>query len=213
MNHTLAHHIYAGADMFLMPSMFEPCGLSQMISMRYGTLPVVRETGGLRDTVLSYNEFSGAGNGFTFLNYNAHDMLHVLERAVELYKNHPDEWKKLMERAMRGQYGWDQSAHHYVDLYKELAKPARKPKAPKEAPAAPEASQEPATEEPASVDPVIVIAMSAETAAQAVETPAPESPAKPAKKPRAKKNVEPAPEAVAETPKPAKKPRAKKTKE
>ena len=238
MNHTLAHRIYASADMFLMPSMFEPCGLSQMISMRYGTLPVVRETGGLRDTVLSYNEFSGAGNGFTFLNYNAHDMLHVLERAVELYKNHPDEWKKLMERAMRGQYGWDQSAHHYVDLYKELAKPARKPKAPKEAPVAPEASQEPATEEPASVEPVIVVAMSAETAAQAVETPAPESsakpakkprakkaapevaeapsdeaPAKPAKKPRAKKNVEPAPEAVAEMPKPAKKPRAKKTKE
>lgn len=238
MNHTLAHRIYASADMFLMPSMFEPCGLSQMISMRYGTLPVVRETGGLRDTVLSYNEFSGAGNGFTFLNYNAHDMLHVLERAVELYKNHPDEWKKLMERAMRGQYGWDQSAHHYVDLYKELAKPARKPKAPKEAPVASEASQEPATEEPASVEPVIVVAMSAETAAQAVEIPAPESsakpakkprakkaapevaeapsdeaPAKPAKKPRAKKNVEPAPEAVAETPKPSKKPRAKKTKE
>ena len=237
MNHTLAHRIYASADMFLMPSMFEPCGLSQMISMRYGTLPVVRETGGLRDTVLSYNEFSGAGNGFTFLNYNAHDMLHVLERAVELYKNHPDEWKKLMERAMRGQYGWDQSAHHYVDLYKELAKPARKPKAPKEAPAEP-AAAEPVPAEPASVDPVIVIAMSAETAAQAVETPAPESPAKPAKKPRAKKaapevaeapsdeapakpakkprakkNVEPAPEAVAETPKPAKKPRAKKTKE
>ena len=238
MNHTLAHRIYAGADMFLMPSMFEPCGLSQMISMRYGTLPVVRETGGLRDTVLSYNEFSGAGNGFTFLNYNAHDMLHVLERAVELYKDHPEAWKKLMERAMRGQYGWDQSAHHYVDLYKELAKPARKPKAAKEAPVAPEASQEPATEEPASVEPVIVVAMSAETAAQAVETLAPESsakpakkprakkaapevaeapsdeaPAKPAKKPRAKKNVKSEPEAVAETPKPPKKPRAKKTKE
>jgi hypothetical protein len=102
MNHTLAHHIYAGADMFLMPSMFEPCGLSQMISMRYGTLPVVRETGGLRDTVLSYNGFTGSGNGFTFLNYNAHDMLHVIERAVGYYRDHPDVWRGLMARAMAG---------------------------------------------------------------------------------------------------------------
>ena len=74
MDHALAHKIYAGADMFLMPSQFEPCGLSQMIAMRYGTVPIVRETGGLRDTVLSYNEFNGEGNGFTFFNYNAHDM-------------------------------------------------------------------------------------------------------------------------------------------
>jgi starch synthase len=225
MNHTLAHRIYAGADMFLMPSMFEPCGLSQMISMRYGTLPVVRETGGLRDTVLSYNEFSSEGNGFTFLNYNAHDMLHVLERAVNLYKDHPDAWKRLMERAMRGLYGWDQSAHHYVDLYRELAKPARKPKAPKEAPAAPEASAEPAAPEPAPVEPlsaqpVIVVAMSAESLAAAealvpeaaAETPAPEAPAKPAKKPRAKKAAPEVAEAPAdEAPvKPAKKSRSKK---
>lgn len=214
MNHTLAHRIYAGADMFLMPSMFEPCGLSQMISMRYGTLPVARETGGLRDTVLSYNEFSGSGNGFTFLNYNAHDMLHVLEQAVDLYKNHPDAWKKLMERAMRGLYGWDQSAHRYVDLYKELAKPARKPKAAKEAPAEPAA--EPISAEPANLKPVILVTMNAEPAvdvpvpevteapapveapaseAAAAVAPAPEAPARPAKKPRAKKATPEATEA------------------
>ena len=81
MDHALAHKMYAGADFFLMPSLFEPCGLSQMISLRYGTVPIVRETGGLRDTVLSYNEFSKDGNGFTFLNYNAHDMLNVIRRA------------------------------------------------------------------------------------------------------------------------------------
>jgi starch synthase len=214
MNHTLAHRIYAGADMFLMPSMFEPCGLSQMISMRYGTIPVVRETGGLRDTVLSYNELTGVGNGFTFLNYNAHDMLHVLERAVDCYRSRPDVWKLLMERAMRGQYGWDQSAHHYVDLYKELAKPVRKAKAGKDAPVG-AAEAAPMAAEPVKSAP--------ETAAPApeaaAEAPAPaasvvEAPAAPEKKPRAKK-AEPAPveagASVAEAQAaPAKKPKAKK---
>lgn len=238
MNHTLAHRIYAGADMFLMPSMFEPCGLSQMISMRYGTLPVVRETGGLRDTVLSYNEITGAGNGFTFLNYNAHDMLHVVERAVDCYRNHPDVWKRLMERAMRGEYGWDQSAHHYVDLYKELTKPVRKIRPGKDAPtepaeAAPEApapAPEAAAETPAAPIEEAPAAPIEEAPAAPIEeasaTPAkkprakkaaeaealaPESPAAPAKKPRAKKSAEPAPEAAAEPAKPARKPRAKKT--
>lgn len=120
MNHEMAHKIYASSDMFLMPSMFEPCGLSQMISLRYGSLPVVRETGGLRDTVLSYNDFNGEGNGFTFFNYNAHDMLAVVEHAVAYYRTRPDVWKTLVERAMNGQYGWDQSAHKYMALYKEL---------------------------------------------------------------------------------------------
>ena len=95
MDHTLAHRIYAGSDVFLMPSQFEPCGLSQMIAMRYGTIPIVRETGGLRDTVLSYNEFSGEGNGFTFFNYNAHDMLHVIERSVGYFKNRKDICKAI----------------------------------------------------------------------------------------------------------------------
>ena len=120
MNHTLAHKIYAACDLFLMPSMFEPCGLSQLISLRYGTLPITRETGGLRDTVLAYNKFTGEGNGFTFLNYNAHDMLHVIEQAVTMYHNDRELFNKIAVRAMRGLYGWDQSAHKYVDLYRKL---------------------------------------------------------------------------------------------
>jgi len=121
MNHALAHQIYAGADMFLMPSLFEPCGLSQLISLRYGTLPIVRETGGLRDTVQSYNEFTGEGNGFSFANYNAHDMLAVIRRAIAYYREDKPVWKKLMARAMSGEYGWDQSAGKYVELYERLS--------------------------------------------------------------------------------------------
>ena len=120
MDHTLAHRIYAGADIFLMPSQFEPCGLSQMIAMRYGTIPIVRETGGLRDTVLSYNEFTGEGNGFTFFNYNAHDMLHVIERSVGYFKNRKDIWKTLQERGMKGDYSWAHSAEEYMKLYHSL---------------------------------------------------------------------------------------------
>ncbi len=120
MNHALAHKIYAAADLFLMPSMFEPCGLSQLISLRYGTLPITRETGGLRDTVLAYNKETGEGNGFTFLNYNAHDMLHVIEQAVAMYHEDRTLFNSIAVRAMDGKYGWDQSAHHYVALYSEL---------------------------------------------------------------------------------------------
>lgn len=129
MNHALAHKIYAACDLFLMPSMFEPCGLSQLISLRYGTLPITRETGGLRDTVLAYNEFTGEGNGFTFLNYNAHDMLHVVEQAVAMYNDNRELFNKIAIRAMRGLYGWDQSAQKYVDLYARLA-PVSAPEAP-----------------------------------------------------------------------------------
>ncbi|MDO4484360.1 MAG: glycogen synthase GlgA, partial [Clostridia bacterium] len=100
MDNALAHQIYAGADMFLMPSQFEPCGLSQLIALRYGTVPVVRETGGLRDTVLSYNKYTDEGNGFSFFNYNAHDMLHVIERAERYFATEPDVWKKLQYRGM-----------------------------------------------------------------------------------------------------------------
>ena len=120
MDHALAHKIYAGCDLFLMPSMFEPCGLSQLISLRYGTLPITRETGGLRDTVLAYNKFTGDGNGFTFLNYNAHDMLHVIEQAVHMYHTDRELFNKIAQRAMRGLYGWDQSAQKYVALYRQL---------------------------------------------------------------------------------------------
>ncbi len=136
MNNALAHKIYAAADLFLMPSLFEPCGLSQLISLRYGTLPITRETGGLRDTVLAYNEYTGDGNGFTFLYYNAHDMLHVIENAVRMFHEQRELFNSLAIRAMKGQYGWDQSARKYIELYEKLApeaakKPAKKKAAPK----------------------------------------------------------------------------------
>ena len=122
MDHALAHKMYAGADFFLMPSLFEPCGLSQMISLRYGTVPIVRETGGLRDTVLSYNEFSKDGNGFTFLNYNAHDMLNVIRRALDYYRQHKDVIALLQKRGMEGDYSWTHSAGEYVKIYESLIK-------------------------------------------------------------------------------------------
>lgn len=130
MDHALAHQIYAGTDLFLMPSQFEPCGLSQMIAMRYGTIPLVRETGGLRDTVLSYNEENGEGNGFSFFNYNAHDMLHTIERAIQYYKEKPDIWKMLQQRGMKGDYSWDHSARDYLHLYEKLFE-EKQPRAPK----------------------------------------------------------------------------------
>ncbi|MGF7184019.1 starch synthase [Desulfitispora alkaliphila] len=112
----LAHQIYAGADIFLMPSLFEPCGLGQMIALRYGTLPLVRETGGLKDTVTSYNEKTGEGNGFSFTNYNAHDMLYTLKRAISLYQKN-DQWQQLRIKAMGLDYSWNRSAREYRDVY------------------------------------------------------------------------------------------------
>lgn len=122
MDSALAHKMYAGADFFLMPSLFEPCGLSQMIAMRYGSVPIVRETGGLRDTVLSYNEDSGAGNGFSFQNYNAHDMLSVIRRALDFYRSKKEILHTLRVRGMEGDYTWTHSAREYVGLYKKLMK-------------------------------------------------------------------------------------------
>ncbi len=113
----LAQQIYASCDLFLMPSAFEPCGLSQMMSMRYGTLPLVRETGGLKDTVIPYNQYTGEGDGFSFKNYNAHDMLHVFEWACELFENHRDVWNTLAERAMAKDFSWAKSAKEYINLY------------------------------------------------------------------------------------------------
>lgn len=121
MDNELAHRIYAGADLFLMPSQFEPCGLSQMMSMRYGTVPIVRETGGLRDTVLSYNEYTNEGNGFTFFNYNAHDMLNTIRRAVHYFKNEKAIFRTLRQRGMEGDYSWTHSAKEYLDVYKFVA--------------------------------------------------------------------------------------------
>ena len=121
MDHELAHKLYAGADFFLMPSQFEPCGLSQLISLRYGTVPIVRETGGLRDTVLSYNKYNQDGNGFTFLNYNAHDMLNVIRRALNYYREKPDVIAMLRKRGMEGDYSWSHSAVDYVKLYERIS--------------------------------------------------------------------------------------------
>lgn len=117
----LAHKIYAGADMYLMPSLFEPCGLAQLFSLRYGTIPIVRETGGLKDTIQSYNEFTGEGNGFSFTHYNAHDMLYTIRRAIDFYYKR-EIWKKLIKRAMSGDYSWDKSASRYIDLYRQNLK-------------------------------------------------------------------------------------------
>lgn len=116
----VASHIYAGADMFLMPSMFEPCGISQMVSMRYGTIPIVRETGGLKDTVVAYNEYTGEGNGFSFANYNAHEMLDIIRYALTQYEK-KSVWRKIQQNAMKAKNDWAASANKYLDLYKEIA--------------------------------------------------------------------------------------------
>lgn len=115
----LANRIYAGADMILMPSLSEPCGLAQMIALRYGTIPIVRETGGLRDTVKAFNPETGKGNGLTFASVNAHDMLYAVRRGQELYRQ-PELWKKLMRNAFRSDYSWKKSAAVYKGLYREL---------------------------------------------------------------------------------------------
>lgn len=115
----LAHKIYAGADMFLMPSLFEPCGLSQMIAQRYGTIPIVRETGGLVDTVEPYNKFTDMGTGFSFGSYNAHEMLFALKRAVELYQNKTS-WREMVRRVMKLDTSWTKSAIAYKELYESL---------------------------------------------------------------------------------------------
>lgn len=115
----LAQRIYAGSDMFLMPSLFEPCGLSQMFSLRYGTIPVVRETGGLNDTINSYDELTNEGNGFTFTNYNAHDMLYTIKRAVSFYKR-KNIWQSLVKKGMQQDFSWTKSANEYIALYDKL---------------------------------------------------------------------------------------------
>ncbi|TJX13210.1 glycogen synthase GlgA [Tissierella creatinini] len=118
-NEKESHLIYAGADMFLMPSLAEPCGISQLISLRYGTLPVVRETGGLKDTVIPYNESTGEGNGFTFKNFNAHDMLFTLKSALKLYDDE-DEWLQIITNAMKSKNDWEKSSDEYLSIYKRL---------------------------------------------------------------------------------------------
>lgn len=115
-----AHKIYAGADMLLMPSRFEPCGLSQMTAMRYGTIPIVRETGGLKDSVIPYDGKKDTGNGFTFGPYNAHELLYTVQKAVKLYHEDQVAWQGLVHRAMETDFSWDLSAQKYLEMYGAL---------------------------------------------------------------------------------------------
>ncbi len=124
-NNRLAHKIYAACDLFLMPSDFEPCGLSQIIALKYGTLPLVRETGGLKDTVVSYNEYTGKGNGFSFTNSNADDMWYTLCRAMQFYYDKPDVWEQIVLNALKCNFSWTKSSKTYIKLYRELINEAR----------------------------------------------------------------------------------------
>ena len=169
-NEALSMAIYAGADLFLMPSKSEPCGLSQMIAMRYGTVPIVRETGGLKDTVQPYEAWRDAGNGFTFANYSSSDMLHVIREAVYLYKDYPDAFSRLRKRAMKCDFSWARSAKEYLRIYANVT---GQPWPPVE-----HEKEEPAVEEPAPVveEPAPVVeepAPAAEEPAPVVEEPAP----------------------------------------
>ncbi len=119
-DNSLAQKIYAASDMFLMPSLFEPCGIGQLIALRYGSIPITRETGGLRDTVQSFDETSGQGNGFTFKNYDSNDMLYTIRRAEYFYYNRKDIWRSLVQSAMKEDNSWDKSAHKYAELYSYL---------------------------------------------------------------------------------------------
>ncbi len=116
----LSHQIYAACDAFLMPSLFEPCGLSQLMALRYGTLPIVRETGGLKDTVEPYNEYEGTGTGFSFANYNAHEMRDTVRYAEKVYYENKRQWNKMVERAMAADFSWTVSAKKYEELYSSL---------------------------------------------------------------------------------------------
>ncbi len=116
----MSHKIYASCDAFLMPSLFEPCGLSQLMSLRYGTVPIVRETGGLKDTVQPYNEYESKGTGFSFTNYNAHEMLGVIRNAERIYYDKKREWNKIVDRGMAMDFSWNHSASQYEEMYNWL---------------------------------------------------------------------------------------------
>ena len=119
-NEKESHSIYSGADIFLMPSLAEPCGISQLIALKYGTIPIVRETGGLRDTVEPYNEYTGEGNGFSFANFNAHELLFALKKAMDTYKD-KKAWTKLMKQAMESKHDWEESAKEYIKIYEKIS--------------------------------------------------------------------------------------------
>lgn len=117
----MSHKMYASCNAFLMPSLFEPCGLSQLMSLRYGTVPIVRETGGLKDTVWPYNEYESTGTGFSFVNYNAHEMLDTVRYAQQMYYDKKREWNKIADRAMAADFSWNSSAKQYEEMYNWLS--------------------------------------------------------------------------------------------
>lgn len=180
----LSQRMYAAADMFLMPSKFEPCGLSQIIAMRYGTLPIVRETGGLKDTVIPYNEFTGEGTGFSFSNFNGDEMGDAVFRAARLFWDNRDAWNQLVTQAMSQDFSWTRSADKYLDLYFFMHPEIERPAAVVDEPvvvAEPEPKAEPVVEAPAAVE-------EPKAEEKPVEA-APEAEAKPAAKPAAKKTT------------------------
>lgn len=184
----LSQRMYAAADMFLMPSKFEPCGLSQIIAMRYGTLPIVRETGGLKDTVQPYNEFTGEGTGFSFSNFNGDEMGDAVFRAARLFWDNRDAWNQLVTQAMSQDFSWTRSADKYLDLYffmhPEIERPAAVVDEPEAAPD-PVAAEEPKAEE----KPVEAETVKTDPKVKVEATPEPEPEVKPAAKPAAKKTT------------------------
>lgn len=191
----LSQRMYAAADMFLMPSKFEPCGLSQIIAMRYGTLPIVRETGGLKDTVQPYNEFTGEGTGFSFTNFNGDEMGDAVFRAARLFWDNRDAWNQLVTQAMSQDFSWTRSADKYLDLYffmhPEIERPAAVEAAAEKAEAEPEvvAEAEPVVEAPAAAEEPKTEEKPVEAKSEVKVEAAPEAEAKPAAKPTAKKTT------------------------
>lgn len=196
----LSQRMYAAADMFLMPSKFEPCGLSQIIAMRYGTLPIVRETGGLKDTVIPYNEFTGEGTGFSFSNFNGDEMGDAVFRAARLFWDNREAWNQLVTQAMSQDFSWTRSADKYLDLYffmhPEIERPAaveaataiEEPVADEAEPAAP--VKDPAAEEPKVEEkPVEAKPVKADPEVKVEAAPEPEPEVKPAAKPATKKTT------------------------
>lgn len=184
----LSQRMYSAADMFLMPSKFEPCGLSQIIAMRYGTLPIVRETGGLKDTVIPYNEYTGEGTGFSFSNFNGDEMGDAVFRAARLFWDNRDAWNQLVTQAMSQDFSWTRSADKYLDLYFFMHPEIERPVAvvdESEAVAEPVAAEEPKAEE----KPVEVEPAKAEPEVKVEAAPEAKAEVKPAAKPAVKKTT------------------------
>lgn len=192
----LSQRMYAAADMFLMPSKFEPCGLSQIIAMRYGTLPIVRETGGLKDTVIPYNEFTGEGTGFSFSNFNGDEMGDAVFRAARLFWDNRDAWNQLVTQAMSQDFSWTRSADKYLDLYFFMHPEIKRPVAVVDEPVVvaekAEAEPEPQAEVVAKPEPKAEekpVEAKSEVKVETAPEAAPEAEAKPAAKPAAKKTT------------------------